>query len=83
MTDEDRIDELEEALWRIQQWADAYPPHIFTEPDCQWLKEAHEALKRDGKTIDKISAHVGRHCLKGVGDIARAALNVRQFRDIP
>ena len=76
MTDEDRIDELEEALWRILQWAGAYPTDIFVEPDSQWLKEAHEALKRDGKTIDTISAHVGRHCLKGVGDIARAVLNM-------
>lgn len=71
---EDRIDALEEALWRIQQWADAYPPTVFGELTSADLKRAHEVLKANGMTIDAISAHVGRHCLKGVGDIARGVL---------
>ena len=75
MTEEERIDELEEALWRILQWTDAYPSEIFTEVNSQWLKKAHATLKRDAQTTDLISAHVGRHCLKGVADIARAALD--------
>jgi hypothetical protein len=29
----DRIDELEEVLWCIAQWIDAYPLHVFPEPD--------------------------------------------------
>lgn len=70
----ERIQELEEALFQIAQWADAYPADIFTVPDSAWLKRAHEVLQSDGKAIDTISAHVARHSLRGVGDIARTAL---------
>jgi hypothetical protein len=72
----ERCEELEEALWRIQQWAEAYPPTVFGELTSADLLKAHAALKANGMTIDAISAHVGRHCLKGVGDIARGALQI-------
>lgn len=65
---------LREALERIVQWAAAYPVEIFPEVDSQWLSEAAEALKRDGKTLDRLSASNMRHVLAGVGEIARAAL---------
>ena len=71
MAQQDRIDELTEALTRIQQWSEAYPLDIFPEPD---LKKARELLKAGGITLDAISAHCMRHCVEGVGKIAREAL---------
>jgi hypothetical protein len=70
----ERCDELQEALWRIAKWADAYPTSVFPEPDEAYLRRAHELLVADGKTLDRISAHVLRHALNGVGEIARGAL---------
>jgi len=70
----EELDDAQEALWRIKQWADAYPTDIFPEADSDYLKRAHQALKAHGMTIDRISASTMRHCLKGVGDIARAAV---------
>ena len=66
-----RVEKLEEALWRIQKWSEAYPTDIFLEPD---LKKAHEVLTAAGMTLDAISAHAMRHVVNGVGEIARAAL---------
>ena len=71
---EARIEELEEALLRIVQWADAYPSHIFHVPTPAELKKAHEVLKASGMTIDALSAHSMRHALRGVGDIAKGVL---------
>lgn len=70
-TPEDRAERYEEALWRIAQWADAYPLEVFPEPD---LKRAHEVLTAAGMTLDAISATAMRHAISGVGKIARDAL---------
>jgi hypothetical protein len=70
----ERCEELIEALERIVQWADAYPTRIFPEPTEEQYKLAHELLKAHGMTLDAFCASMGRHCLKGVGDIARGAL---------
>ena len=71
---EERIEDLEEALQRIQQWAEAYPTNIFKPMDDGYAKKAHEILLVHGMKIDRISADAMRHCLKGVGRIARGAL---------
>jgi hypothetical protein len=71
MAQQDRIDELTEALFRIQQWSEAYPLDIFPEPD---LKRARALLEAGGITLDAVSAHCMRHCVEGVGKIAREAL---------
>lgn len=71
-TDEDRIEQLEEALHHIVQWSEAYPLKVFPEPD--W-KKAAELLKAGGVTLDAVSAHCMRHVIEGVGKIARAALD--------
>lgn len=65
---------LTEALERIVAWADAYPTDIFHEPDADECKRAHELLTANGMTLDAFSASMGRHCLNGVGHIARQAL---------
>jgi hypothetical protein len=69
--DKERIEELEDALIRIQQWAEAYPLDIFPEPD---LKKAAEALKRMGMTLDAVAASNMRHCLSGVKGIVEAVM---------
>lgn len=70
----EKVDELEDALHRIVQWADAYPTDIFHEPSAEESQKAHKLLTANGMTLDAFSASMGRHCLKGAGDIARAAL---------
>jgi hypothetical protein len=70
----ERCEELEEALRRIAQWAEAYPTNIFHEPSDDECHRAHKLLTANGMTIDAFSASMGRHCLQGVGKIARGAL---------
>lgn len=70
----DRCDDLIEALQRIVQWSEAYPPDIFHEPSSDECQRAHKLLTANGMTLDVFSASMGRHCLKGIGDIARGAL---------
>lgn len=74
----DEIEELREALERIARWAEAYPTDIFPEATPEYLRNAHAVLKQHDMTIDRISASNMRHCLKGVGDIAKAALAHRK-----
>lgn len=71
MTQDDRIEELEEALQKIVSWSEAYPLDIFPEPD---LKRARALLEAGGITLDAVSAHCMRHVIEGVGRIAREAL---------
>jgi hypothetical protein len=65
---------LEEALRRIVQWSAAYPIDVFHEPSPEECRRAHRLLKDNGMTLDAFSASMSRHCLKGVGEIARVAL---------
>lgn len=67
----DMIERYEEALIRIQQWAEAYPVGIFPEPD---LKRARELLEAGGMTLDAVSASNMRHVLNGIKDIVAASL---------
>lgn len=68
---QDRIDELEEALHKIVQWSKAYPLTVFPEPD---FKKAAKLLEAGGMTLDAISASNMRHVVEGVGKIAEEAL---------
>ncbi len=65
-------EEHEEALLRIQQWAEAYPLDVFPEPD---LKRAHELLEAGGMSLGAVSASAMRHVLKGIRGIVDAALS--------
>jgi multidrug resistance efflux pump len=67
-----QIERLEEALRRIDDWSKAYPLSVFPEPD---LERAAHVLKANGMTLDAISAFTMRHCIEGVGKIARDALD--------
>lgn len=70
----ERCEDLEDALRRIVQWCSSYPTDIFHEPSAEESHRAHKLLTANGMTLDAFSASMGRHCLKGVGDIALGAL---------
>lgn len=67
----ERIEELEDALQRIDNWAKAYPLSVFPEPD---FKKAAEVLKAAGLSLDAISASNMRHVITQVKDIVEQAL---------
>lgn len=68
---QERIDDLEEALRRIEQWGEAYPLDIFPEPDWQ---RARNLLENGGMTLDRVAAGSMRRVASGVAKIARNAL---------
>ncbi len=72
-----RIDAMEDAFRKIQQWASAYPIEVFPEPD---LLRARDVLKSAGMTLDAISASNMRHVLTGVNAIVQAVLDTGQQR---
>jgi hypothetical protein len=74
----ERCDDLIEALQCIVQWADAYLTDIFHEPSAEENDRAHKLLTANGMTLDAFTASMGRHCLKGIGDIARGALAISE-----
>lgn len=69
----ERAERYEEALWKIKQWADAYPLDIFPEPD---MKKAHALLQAGGITLDAVSASCMRHVIASVSKIAKDALDI-------
>jgi hypothetical protein len=71
MNQTDKIDIMHEALQQILNWALAYPVAMFPEPD--WKKCA-ELLRAGGIELAWVSGSNMRHCLEGVGSIAKAAL---------
>lgn len=71
-SDAERVEDLEEALIKIEQWAAAYPIDAFPEPD--WPKVA-EALLAAGLSLDQVSASCMRHVARGMGKIASTALS--------
>lgn len=71
---EDRIEELEQALRRLVQWADAYPIRVFPAVTEEYVALAHEVLTANGLTLDRLNADAMRHVLTGVRRIASAAL---------
>lgn len=71
---DDETDRYREALERIVQWSEAYPLDVFPEPD---FAKARELLAAGGIMIDAVSASCMRHVIRGVGEIARKALDAR------
>lgn len=68
------VERLREALEKMRSWADAYPLDVFPEPD---MARVANVLRREGMTLDAVAASVLRRALRGVGDDARAALEVK------
>lgn len=61
-----QIDEMQGKLFKLSQWAKAYPLDVFPEPD---FKKAAEVLKDNDMTLDSISASNMRHVIEGVNRI--------------
>jgi hypothetical protein len=66
-----REEKFENALRTIVAWSEAYPLAVFPEPD---LVKARELLMAGGVSLDSVSADAMRHVVKGVGEVARKAL---------
>jgi hypothetical protein len=73
-----RVEKLEAALEKLQQWSEAYPLDIFPEPN---FADAVKALSRAGITLDAVSASNMRHVLMRVKEIADAALDKEPSND--
>ena len=67
----EQIEQLEDALQKINNWAKAYPLEVFPEPD---FKKAADVLKSAGLSLDAISASNMRHVIFGVKDIVEQVL---------
>ena len=70
-----RIGELEDAMQRIVNWADAYPVDIFIPPTKEDLKRSNEILRENGISFTAINGATMKHVIDGVGNIAREVLN--------
>lgn len=68
----EREQKLEDALFEIQHWANAYPEKVFPEPD---FEKAAAALEAVGITMDALHGTWARHLLREVGAIATEALH--------
>ena len=64
----ERVDDLEVALHKIQQWAEAYPIDVFPEPTEEEMAAAQSALG------GAVHGSWARHITEGMKEIARAAL---------
>ena len=64
---EDRLEDAEEKLHRIGQWAKAYPVDVFIPPTDEDYKEARRLL--GDNRWSSLNAHWARHILKGVSEI--------------
>lgn len=71
-------DALAEALHRVAQWADAYPVDVFSDPDAAYYARAAEVLAANGMALDRLSAAAMRRVVRGVGEIARGALEAAE-----
>jgi len=62
----EELKDLQNKMYRIRTWIDAYPVKIFSEPD---FEKAHKVLTKHGMTLDSISASNMRQVLNGLKQI--------------
>jgi len=67
--DNDRMNAVDDKLYKIAQWIKAYPLYVFPKPD---FKKAAKALEQNGMTLDAISASNMRYVLSGMKEIIDA-----------
>ncbi len=67
---EREIERLREALASIAQWAEAYPEDIFPPVNIAAVRERFG----DDALFSRLHGEWARHLTKGIGSIARAAL---------
>jgi len=61
---EERIDDLEETMQKIQQWCDAYPANRFIEPDWEEVKKL-----LGSSLLTQVSASNMRHVVDGISKL--------------
>ena len=69
-----REDQLEEALLRIKQWAEAYPVEVFRPVSDDHLKIAATVLESAGISLAAIHGEWARHILDGIAKICEEGL---------
>lgn len=70
---------LYEVLHTLDSWCEAYPEDMFPEPDpadLEWLHETRRGL------CDRISAHMGRHMVKHMREMAEAIRVAGEFQPV-
>jgi len=78
--DEYRLEDYEDALYRLASWAEAYPLDIFPEPD---FRKAAKLLEAGGMTLDAISASNMRRVVKGIERIVKEAIHGKAGAAVP
>jgi len=59
-------EKIQDKLYRIKEWIDAYPLAVFPEPD---FVKAAKVLEQNGMSLDSISASNMRYVLSGIKKI--------------
>jgi len=75
MTDEDKIDQYHDALWKVKQWVEAYPEDVFIPISSEDMKRANEVLKDAGINMSAMHGQWARHIVDGIGKIVNSALD--------
>ena len=70
----DVLENKDDKIQKIVNWAEAYPIDIFPELTKDDWKKVREALTAKGLCIDAVSTSNMRHVVKGVEAYAREAL---------
>lgn len=75
MSEQDRIDELEDVLHEIKCWCKAYPRTVFIEPTKEGWKRANEVLDAADNcpSLTAISGSNMRHVVEGIQRIIGTA----------
>lgn len=68
---QEQIDNLRDGLLTIHNWCKAYPIERFPEPD---FSKCAAALRKEGLSLDQVSASNMRHVLQGIEEIVNDAL---------
>lgn len=74
----ERIEDLEDALVRIEGWCKAYPVDFFSPLTSSQIEVAASLLKAHGIDIGALHAQWARHLLEGIGEMAHTALEQKQ-----
>lgn len=68
----ERIEALEEKLWKIEMWTEAYPESIFPKITNEEFRRINELLKKElGIQLDRLSADYLRHLTSGIKQLLR------------
>ena len=69
----DLLDDADEQVMGIVNWARAYPLDVFIEPKKEDWKRANEILGQNGISFTALNSAIMRHVIKGVEEYANKA----------